>query len=89
MLLQEEQHIIRWLTQYGALAKTQVIRLLKDQPPAKAELRCAHFYCSAMGDQDMTEVYVIPKELFPRWLEAEKMNDLKEEKLYETRPIQL
>lgn len=37
MLLQEEQHIIRWLTQYGALAKTQVIRLLKDQPPAKAE----------------------------------------------------
>ena len=37
MLLQEEQHIIRWLTQYGALAKTQVIRLLKDQPPSKAE----------------------------------------------------
>ena len=37
MLLQEEQHIIRWLTQYGALAKTQVIRLLKDLPPAKAE----------------------------------------------------
>lgn len=37
MLLQEEQHIIRWLTQYGALAKTQVIRLLKDQSPDKAE----------------------------------------------------
>lgn len=35
MLLQEEQHIIRWLTQYGALAKTQVIRLLKDQPTEK------------------------------------------------------
>lgn len=37
MLLQEEQHIICWLTQYGALAKTQVIRLLKDQSPEKAE----------------------------------------------------
>lgn len=57
--------------------------------PDDAPLRCAHFYCSAMGDQDLTEVYVIPKELFPRWLEAEKTNDLKEENLYETRPIQL
>ncbi|MPM40389.1 hypothetical protein SDC9_87029 [bioreactor metagenome] len=36
MLLQEEQYIIRWLTQYGALTKTQVVRLLKDKPPETA-----------------------------------------------------
>ena len=55
--------------------------------PDDAPLRCAHYYCSAMGCQDQTEVYVIPRELFPCWLEAEKTNDLKEEKLYENRPI--
>ena len=37
MLLQEEQYIIHWLTQYGALTKTQVVRLLKDKPPQTAE----------------------------------------------------
>lgn len=36
MLLQEEQYIIRWLTQYGALTQTQVVRLLKDKPPETA-----------------------------------------------------
>lgn len=37
MLLQEEQHIVHWLTQYGALTRTQVIRLLRDKPPQTAE----------------------------------------------------
>ena len=37
MLLQEEQYIVRWLTQYGALAKTQVVRMLRDKPPQTAE----------------------------------------------------
>ena len=37
MLLQEEQFIIHWLTEYGALTKTQVIRMLKDKPPQTAE----------------------------------------------------
>lgn len=37
MLLQEEQRIIHWLTEYGALTKTQVIRMLKDKPPQTAE----------------------------------------------------
>ena len=37
MLLQDEQFIVRWLTQYGALAKSQVIRLLRDKPPKTAE----------------------------------------------------
>ena len=37
MLLQEEQFIIHWLAEYGALTKTQVIRMLKDKPPQTAE----------------------------------------------------
>ena len=37
MLLQEEQYIIHWLTEYGALTKTQVVRMLKDKPPQTAE----------------------------------------------------
>jgi hypothetical protein len=37
MLLQDEQYIIRWLTQYGVLARTQVIRLLRGKSPQTAE----------------------------------------------------
>ena len=37
MLLQDEQYVVRWLTQYGALTKSQVIRLLKDKTPRAAE----------------------------------------------------
>lgn len=29
MLLQEEQYVVKWLTQYGALSKTQIIRMLQ------------------------------------------------------------
>jgi len=37
MLLQDEQYVIQWLSQYGALTRTQVIRLLKDKRPQTAE----------------------------------------------------
>lgn len=37
MLLEDEKHVIKWLSQYGALPKTQVIRLLRDKPPQTAE----------------------------------------------------
>ena len=37
MLLQEEQYIIHWLTEYGALTKTQVVRMLKDNAPDGGE----------------------------------------------------
>ncbi len=29
LLLQDEQHIIKWLSQYGTLSKTQIIRMLQ------------------------------------------------------------
>lgn len=37
MLLADEQQIVSWLTQYGALAKAQVIRLLRGKTPQVAE----------------------------------------------------
>jgi hypothetical protein len=37
MLLQDEQYIVRWLTQYGVLARAQVVRLLRDKTPRTAE----------------------------------------------------
>ena len=37
MLLTDEQYVIKWLSQYGPLPKTQVVRLLKDKSPATAE----------------------------------------------------
>ena len=37
MLLQDEQYVVRWLTQYGSLTRTQIIRLLKDKSPQTAE----------------------------------------------------
>jgi hypothetical protein len=37
VLLQDEQHVVRWLAQYGALIRTQIIRLLHDKPPKTAE----------------------------------------------------
>lgn len=36
MLLQEEQYVVKWLTQYGALSKTQIMRMLK-KPHGTAE----------------------------------------------------
>ena len=37
-----------------------------------APLRCFHYYCTAAGDSDQTEVMVLPKEDFLRWLVGEK-----------------
>jgi len=54
--------------------------------PRTGELTVDTAYIGTVAPQE--QVYVIPKELFPCWLEAEKTNDLKEEKLYENRPIQ-
>lgn len=37
MLLDDERHVVKWLSQYGALPKAQVIRLLRDKSPQTAE----------------------------------------------------
>lgn len=55
--------------------------------PDDAPKRCAHYYCSAAGSEDRTEVYVIPASRFHLWLTAEGADDLEEEMLYETSEI--
>ena len=37
MLLTDEQYVIKWLSQYGPLPRTQVVRLLRDKSPSTAE----------------------------------------------------
>ena len=37
MLLQEEQYVFRWLSQYGTLTKKQIVALLHHKPEATAE----------------------------------------------------
>ena len=36
MLLQEEQYVVKWLSQYGALPRAQVVQMLR-KPPGTAE----------------------------------------------------
>lgn len=48
---------------------------------------CSHYYCSAGGNEERTEVYVVPKEKFPLWLATEKAMPDKGVALYENRQI--
>ena len=34
-------------------------------------MRCRHYYCSAAGNSNRTEVYVVPRRDFPEWLKME------------------
>ena len=34
-------------------------------------LECRHYYCSAAGDGEKTEVYIVPRTEFQRWLDME------------------
>ena len=56
--------------------------LLPDDTP----LRCAHYYCSAVGKENRTEVYVVPCGQLPDWLVAAKKGDLEGVTLHETHP---
>lgn len=40
-----------------------------------APMKCCHFYCSDLGDHDGTEVYVVPKNEFPKWVELWQKDD--------------
>ena len=33
---------------------------------------CSHYECSAQGDRERTEIYVVPQAEFPKWLLSEK-----------------
>lgn len=46
-------------------------------------LECRHYYCSASGEKEMTEVYIVPREEFESWLAMEKCPEKLRKKLYE------
>ena len=48
------------------VADIVALYVMKDDAP----LRCAHYYCSASGNHDRTEVFVVNKSEFPAWLET-------------------
>lgn len=46
---------------------------------------CSHYYCSASGNRDITEIYVVPKNEFVQWLVLEKTIPKEGVKLFEGR----
>lgn len=51
--------------------------------PDDAPSVCSHYECSVMGEDDRTEVYVIPRTDFPQWLSQENERLGEEENVYE------
>lgn len=42
--------------------------VMEDDSPAA----CSHYECTAKGDRERTEIYVVPRTEFPQWLMSEK-----------------
>jgi hypothetical protein len=51
-----------------------------------APLMCEHYYCSASGDEDRTEVFVVPRKEFGAWIADSKTYKNKEVILHENLP---
>ncbi len=49
-------------------------------------LECRHYYCSAVGDEERTEVYIVPRADFESWLAMEKCPEKLRKKLFENLP---
>ena len=49
-------------------------------------LECRHYYCSAAGENEMTEVYIVPREEFESWLAMEKCPEKLRKKLSKNLP---
>ena len=49
-------------------------------------LECRHYYCSADGETEMTEVYIVPRADFESWLSTEKESEKLRKKLRENPP---
>ncbi len=64
----------------NTVADIVTLYVLVDDAPAY----CSHFYCSGVGDVERTEVYVVPRSEFARWLETEQGMPKEGVKLYET-----
>ena len=61
-----------------ALADIVTLSMLVDDAPAY----CSHYYCSGVGNEERTEVYLVPKEEFEQWIAKEKLMPKEGVKLY-------
>lgn len=62
----------------NTVADAIALFVLKDDGPAC----CAHYYCSAEGVADFTQVYVVPRADFPHWLRVEALIEDSEGRKY-------
>jgi len=49
-------------------------------------LRCSHYYCSASGDENRTEIFVVPQNKFEMWIVDAKLNKNRSVILYDSIP---
>ena len=49
-------------------------------------LECRHYYCSAAGDEERMEVYIVPRADFESWLVIENSPEKLRKKLYDNVP---
>ena len=52
----------------NAVVDALAMFLLPDDSP----MRCRHYYCSIVGDEESTEVFIVPRNEFGVWLAQEK-----------------
>ena len=64
----------------NAVSDVIALYVMPDDSPSV----CSHYYCSVEGSAERTEIYVVPKNEFSKWINAEKKFPKKGEKLYET-----
>lgn len=64
------------------VSDTIALYVMEDDAPSV----CNHYYCSAAGTVERTEVYVVPAEDFPIWLATEKAIPDEGVVLYESIP---
>ena len=69
-------------TELSMVADIVALYVMVDDSP----LRCKHYYCSAPGLNDRSEVYVVPQIEFTRWLAQEEFIPDEGAKLYENLP---
>ena len=56
--------------------------VMEDDNPAA----CSHYECTAKGDRERTEIYVVPQTEFPQWLLSEKSMPEEGGELLKNRP---
>jgi hypothetical protein len=66
----------------NAMADVVALYVLFDDSP----LRCAHYYCSAPGDENRTEIFVVPQTEFGTWIVDAKKYKGKAVVLHESIP---